>query len=187
MKKKLISLALIAGAAYTASKLISGRKTEKGYSPTFGFYSEFYEVRYQRDNGDITEEKYWETLNAIRDKAVEIGETTVNNLLDEMYSEAEYTACYHLMLVEDVESTDAESLEDFIKRYPDKAFKNGVLGLNEFCYEEQAKISADYIAKEYFRKLNKTESCLFEFVEVLGGDIGKIKQEFDKIRNYNLK
>ena len=108
MKKKLLSLALIAGAAsatYAAIKLIAERKAEKDEFeiPERNDISDaFDEAWYEREHSIITEEEYRETLTTIYDMAVERGETAVNELLEEAYGKANSAVYCHTQLMRDV-------------------------------------------------------------------------------------
>ena len=189
MRKKLLPLAFLAGAAgiaFTASKIIANRKKQKLNAEWNDISNEFYEAWSQKENGVISEKEYRERLNEFYCKSAARGVTAINDLLEEAYFEAEYAADCHAALMADVDETDAISLEDFIKRFPDKAYGNGVLGLNEYCNDDQVSETADYMAEKYYQGLNKTESQLFEYVEMLGGDTRKITQEFDKIRGNSI-
>ena len=188
MAKKLLSFALVAGAALAAAKLIANRKAEKEEIETSernDISDAFYEARYKRERGSITEEQYRETLSAIYNKAVARGESALNELLEEAYDEAGSVVFWHTWLMRDVKEAKAASLEDFIRKFPDKAFEHDALALNPYCYEAQARDSADYIAKEYYKKLHKRESLLFEYVQMLGGDTNKIRRAFNKARESN--
>lgn len=187
--KKLLSLAVLlggAGAALAAAKLISKRKAEQSRAEETDIYDAFCEANSQRHAEGISDEEYREKLNEIRSEAEAKGEDAISELLEEAYFLAEYKADAHAALIADVEETDATSLADFIRRFPDKAYTNGVLGLNEYNREGQAGESADYVAKCYYVELFKSESRLFEYVEMLGGDTAKITQEFDKIRENRI-
>lgn len=191
MAKKLLSFALVAGAAsaaFAAAKLIANRKAEKGEiagDERNDISDAFYKARYERECGKITEEQYRETLSAIHNKAAARGESALNELLEEAYDEAGSIVYWHTWLMRDVKESESTSLEDFIRRFPDKAFEHDMLGLNPYCYEAQARDSADYIAKQYYRKLSKRESLLYEYVQMLGGNTNKIRRAFNKARESN--
>ena len=190
MKKKLLSLTLIAGAAsaaLAAAKLIAGRKSEKNdfEIPERNDISElFNEARYQRERGIITEKEYREALISIHNLAVERGEEAVKELLEEAYNEACSVVYWHTQLMQDIEESQSYSLEDYIKRCPDEADNRHreELGLNQYAYRDQARTSAKELAEDYYKKLRRTERRLIEYVEMLGGDTCKIKEAFDRIR-----
>ncbi len=189
MKKKPLFLTIAAGTvgvALAAAKLIANRKVKKDdfeLPERNDIFDLFYDAYYDKKCGDLGDEEYRKTLSAIRDKATKRGKIAVNKLLDEAYDEAWDAALQHTFLMHDVKDTKSASLEDFIKRFPHRAFNNDVLGLNPYCYESQAKDSADYLAKEYYKKLREKEDYLFEYVEMLGGDTNEIKEAFDKTRD----
>ena len=195
MKKKLLSLALVAGAAgaaLAAIKLLSDHKEENAdidfEIPERNDISDaFDEAWYEREHSIITEEEYRETLTTIYDMAVERGETAVNELLEEAYGKANSAVYCHTQLMRDVKESYSYSLEDYIKRCPDEADERhrDELGLNQYAYRDQARTSAKELAEDYYRNLRRIEARLIEYVELLGGDTSKIKKAFDKTRENN--
>ena len=192
MKKKLFWLTLAVGAASAVGKLIVNREMDEIMGR--GDYGierndipdEFNLARRKRESDDITEEQYREMLADIRGKARARGESAVNKLLESAYGKARSAVSWHAELMGDIEETRSTSLEDFIKRCPEEAYERygifDVLGLNPYCYRDQARTSAKELAEDYYENLRKTESQLMEYVEMLGGDTSKIKQEFDRTR-----
>ena len=192
MKKKLLSLALVAGAAgaaWAAIKLLSERKDE---DLDFDFdiperndiSDAFDEAWYKREHNIIAEEEYRDTLTTIHDMAVERGEDAVSELLEEAYGKANSAVDCHTRLMRHVKESFSYSLEDYIKRCPDEAdeYHRDELGLNEYAYRDQARTSAKELAEGYYRNLRRTEARLIEYVKMLGGEPSKITNAFDKTR-----
>lgn len=103
-------------------------------------------------------------------------------LLERLYLEAEDIVGIHFDVMEAVERRGASSLADYIERFPDSALLTGVFGLSEYSYKDQAKTSAHYLADQQTEYLAKYENALSDTVQMLNGDVARIKNEFNKIR-----
>ena len=103
--------------------------------------------------------------------------------LEKLYLEAEVIVGIHFSVLEAVERRGASSLADYIERFPDSALLTGVFGMNQYSYEEQAKTSAQYLADQQTEYLAKYEKALSDTVQLLNGDVARIKNEFNKIRS----
>lgn len=180
MFKKVVSLLMGVGIGVASVKLISKHfrsNTKNSILPML------YEVRKQRDSGEITETQYRETIKVLHSIASEKDKKEISALLEEKYFVAEDMANTHIELMSEVDNSGVSSLQEFIERSPYEAYINGVIGLNEYSFEAKTipPEEAENILQSYISRIAAEKEELLEEIKMLNGDINKISSELAKI------
>ncbi len=180
MLGKIFSLLVGLGIGTATVKLISDKIADNAKS---NILSMLYAARKQYDAGELTQLQYDETLKILHKSVSEKDRKAIDEELEERYFIAEDMLNTHIELLDEIEEAGAASLQEYIEKHPNDAYINGIVGLDDYVYEEGEKSpeEAERLLKKYIYNVGEEKKELIAEVKMLGGDIDRVQRIFDKI------
>ena len=106
-----------------------------------------------------------------------------NKTLKDLYFQAESMVEEYQDLLELMKELSAESIAELIEKHTEKAYVNGVI----YDFEEKSKEEAIELASVYTNRIADECNYIVEQVEMLEGDVEKVKSSLSAIPFYSNK